>query len=113
MPKDYAPIAKMIIENLGGISNISGVTHCMTRLRFVLKDSSAVNEDAVKAIKGVIGVVKNGGQFQVIIGNNVSYAYKEVLKLGDFGEESKIAKGTDYVFYQICPNMSKGVWRAG
>lgn len=93
MPKDYAPISKAIVENLGGIDNIESVTHCMTRLRFVLKDEAAAKDDAVKAVNGVIGVVRQGGQFQVIIGNNVSYAYKEVLKLGNFGEQSEIAKG--------------------
>lgn len=93
MPKDYAPIVKSIIEHVGGIDNIADVTHCMTRLRFVLKDDSKADSDAVKEIDGVIGVVNQGGQFQVIIGNSVSYAYKEVLKLGNFGEESKVAKG--------------------
>ena len=93
MPKDYGPISRAIVTNLGGIDNITGVTHCMTRLRFVLKDETRANEEAVKAINGVIGVVRQGGQFQVIIGNNVSYAYKEVLKLGNFGEQSEIAKG--------------------
>lgn len=93
MPKDYAPIVKSIVKNIGGIDNIADVTHCMTRLRFVLKDESKADEDAVKAINGVISVVKQGGQFQVIIGNNVAYAYKEVLKLGNFGNESKVARG--------------------
>lgn len=93
MPKDYGPISKAIVANLGGAENISDVTHCMTRLRFVLKDNTVVNEEAVKATDGVLGVVKQGGQFQVIMGNNVSYAYKEVLKLRDFGERSEIARG--------------------
>lgn len=93
MPRDYAPIAKKIVNDLGGVSNINDVTHCMTRLRFVLKDESKVNAEAIKATDGVMGLVKNGGQYQVIIGNNVAYAYKEVLKLGNFGEESEIAKG--------------------
>lgn len=93
MPKDYAPIVKSIVKNIGGIDNVADVTHCMTRLRFVLKDESKADDDAVKAINGVIGVVKQGGQFQVIIGNNVSYAYKEVLKLGNFRNESKAARG--------------------
>jgi PTS system arbutin/cellobiose/salicin-specific IIC component len=93
MPKDYAPISKEIVAKLGGVDNIKGVTHCMTRLRFVLVNDALADDAAIKAINGVMGVVKQGGQLQVIIGNNVSYAYKEVLKLGNFGEASEIAKG--------------------
>lgn len=93
MARDYAVVSKAIVENIGGIDNISSLTHCMTRLRFVLKDESKANEAAVKAIDGVMGVVKQGGQFQVIIGNHVGTAYQEILKLGDFGEESKVARG--------------------
>jgi glucose-like phosphotransferase system IIB component len=93
MAKDYASIAKEIVEKIGGVDNISGVTHCMTRLRFVLKDDQKVEADGLKKINGVMGYVVNGGQHQVIIGNAVAKAYKEVLKLGHFGNESEIAKG--------------------
>lgn len=93
MAKDYAAAAKKIVEHIGGVDNIASVTHCMTRLRFVLNDESMVNDDAVKGIDGVIGVVKQGGQYQIIIGNHVETAYQEVLKLGNFGEASEIAKG--------------------
>ncbi|AWK52933.1 PTS cellobiose/arbutin/salicin transporter subunit IIBC [Clostridium beijerinckii] len=93
MAKDYALIAKTIAKNLGDISNIESVTHCMTRLRVCLKDDAKVNVDEIKKINGVMGYVNQGGQHQVIIGNNVSYVYKEVLKLGNFGEQSDVAKG--------------------
>ena len=93
MAKDYAVITKAIVDNIGGADNIASVTHCMTRLRFVLKDEGKVDAAAVKAIDGVMGVVQQGGQFQVIIGNNVGKAYQEVLKLGNFGESSAIARG--------------------
>lgn len=93
MAKDYALISKEIVEKIGGKDNISGVTHCMTRLRFVVKDDSKVDVDGLKNIKGVLGYIYNGGQHQVIIGNAVAQAYKEVLKIGDFGQESEIAKG--------------------
>lgn len=65
----------------------------MTRLRFVLKDESKVDAAAVKAIDGVMGVVRQGGRFQIIIGNNMGKAYQEVLKMGNFGEGSQIARG--------------------
>lgn len=93
MARDYAVVAKSIVENIGGVENVANVTHCMTRLRFVLNDESVVKDDAVKAIDGVMGVVKQGGQYQIIIGNHVEEAYREVLKLGNFGEASEIAKG--------------------
>ena len=85
---DFAPTAKSIIEQVGGAPNIVSVTHCMTRLRFVLKDESIVNDAAVKAIDGVVGVMRKGGQYQIIIGNEVSTCYREIQKLGNFGDGS-------------------------
>ena len=93
MAKDYAVVSKNIVEHIGGIGNIASVTHCMTRLRFVLNDEGKADDAAVKAIDGVLGVVRQGGQFQVIIGNHVGTAYQEILMLGNFGEESAIARG--------------------
>ena len=82
---DFAPTAKSIIEQVGGEPNIVSVTHCMTRIRFVLKDESIVNDAAVKAIDGVVGVMRKDGQYQIIIGNEVSTCYREIQKLGNFG----------------------------
>lgn len=93
MAKDYTVISRKIVEQIGGIDNIANVTHCMTRLRFVLKDETLADDEAVKAIDGVMGLVKQGGQYQIIIGNHVGTAYQEFLKLGNFGEQSEIAKG--------------------
>ena len=93
MAKDYTVISRKIVEHIGGIDNIASVTHCMTRLRFVLKDETLADDEAVKATDGVMGLVKQGGQYQIIIGNHVGTAYQEVLKLGNFGEQSEIAKG--------------------
>ena len=83
---DYANVAKKILEKIGGESNVNSVQHCMTRLRFTLKDESKADDEAIKKIKGVMGVTKQGGQYQVIIGNNVGACYKEILKLGNFKE---------------------------
>lgn len=85
---DYAIVAKKILEKIGGESNVNSVQHCMTRLRFVLKDESKADDEAIKKIKGVMGVTKQGGQYQVIIGNNVGTCYKELVKLGNFKEGS-------------------------
>lgn len=83
MPGNYAEISQAIVNKLGGLNNISAVTHCMTRLRFVVKDDSLVDLAGLKAINGIMGVVHTDTQLQVIIGNNVSKAYQEVLALGD------------------------------
>ena len=73
---DYKKLAERILEKLGGKENVESVVHCMTRLRFVLKDESQVDDEQVKKIKGVIGVMKKSGQYQIIIGNEVASVYK-------------------------------------
>ncbi|MBU9823060.1 PTS cellobiose/arbutin/salicin transporter subunit IIBC [Rahnella sp. BCC 1045] len=81
MAKNFAAISRSIVDAIGGAGNVVAVTHCMTRLRFVLNDESVVDAAALKSITGVMGVVRNEKQCQVIIGNNVSQAYAEVLEL--------------------------------
>ncbi|ADU72043.1 PTS cellobiose/arbutin/salicin transporter subunit IIBC [Pantoea sp. At-9b] len=81
MSKNYAEISRAIVLALGGAENIEAVTHCMTRLRFVVKDTDQVDSAVLKAIPGVMGVVHADTQCQVIIGNNVGQAFQEVLKL--------------------------------
>lgn len=85
---DYTNTAKEILEKVGGKSNVSSVTHCMTRLRLTLKDESIVKDEEIKAIKGVVGLMKKGGQYQIVIGNEVAKCYKEVMKQGGFSDES-------------------------
>lgn len=79
-------IAKEVLAAIGGPENITSVTHCMTRLRVNLKDQSVPDDAKIKAIKGVLGAQWSGGQYQVIIGQNVPKVYDEVLKLGVVGE---------------------------
>jgi len=81
MSKNYAAVAHSIVDAIGGVGNVAAVTHCMTRLRFTLVDKNAVDLPRLKAISGVMGVVSNDQQCQVIIGNTVSQAYAEVVKL--------------------------------
>ncbi len=88
MAIDYGQTAKELIVALGGNENINNVTHCATRLRFILNDHSHVNKETVGKIKGVITTVEAGGQFQVVIGNHVKDAYEHVLKLVDISEEN-------------------------
>lgn len=85
----YDALAKEIIEKVGGASNITGLAHCMTRLRFNLKDTSIVSEETVKNIDGVVGAVNKGGQFQVIIGTHVSKVYDAIQAQGVNGSASE------------------------
>ena len=80
MAKDYNQLAKAIIAGVGGESNVISVTHCVTRLRFKLADESKANADALTKTKGVLKVLQAGGQYQVVIGNDVTDAYEAVLR---------------------------------
>ena len=79
MAEKNRQIAEAVVKAVGGTANITSVTHCMTRLRFVLKDKSIPNKKEVEKIPGVMGVNIAGGQYQVIIGNSVGNVYKEVV----------------------------------
>lgn len=78
---DYPQFAAEIVAAVGGKENIVSVTHCMTRLRFVLADESIVKDEDVKKVKGVMGVVHGGGQYQIPIGTQVEDLCPEVEKL--------------------------------
>lgn len=85
---DYKKIAGDIIQNVGGKENIKGMTHCFTRLRFVLKDSKKVDKAVIERLEGVISVVIAGGQFQVVLGNKVTKIHDAAVELlgGEVGE---------------------------
>ena len=97
----YSDLAKDIIKNVGGKENINGLTHCITRLRFKLKDESKANDDVLKNMQGIVTVMKSGGQYQVVIGNNVQDVYNDVTALIDVdnlntsSEEKKSVKLLD------------------
>ncbi|WP_239257077.1 PTS beta-glucoside transporter subunit IIBCA [Listeria ilorinensis] len=74
-------LAKEIVKLVGGKENIRSVIHCVTRLRFKLKDETVAETDKIKALKGVMTVVKSGGQYQVVIGDHVNSVYDEVVKV--------------------------------
>ena len=84
---DYQNVAKKILERVGGKENVVSLIHCMTRLRFTLKDESVVDDELVKKTKGVMGVMKKAGQYQIIIGNDVANVYNELQKLGNFSNQ--------------------------
>lgn len=89
---NYKDLAKEILQEVGGESNIQSMTHCATRLRFNLKDNTSVDAEAVKKIAGVYGAVNKGGQFQVIIGNDVPYVYTELESMVSLGGGKKEEK---------------------
>lgn len=88
-------IAEEVLAAVGGKENVTFVNHCMTRLRFNLKDESIVNDENVKNISGVIGVAKNGGQYQVIIGQNVPHVYAHICEIGNFATEKAVEENLD------------------
>ncbi|EGT8060936.1 PTS beta-glucoside transporter subunit IIBCA [Listeria monocytogenes] len=74
-------LAKEVVKLVGGKENILSVIHCVTRLRFKLRDENLAETEKIKALKGVMTVVKSGGQYQVVIGDQVSYVYDEVIRV--------------------------------
>ncbi len=84
----YEDLAKEIVKNVGGKENVSSLTHCITRLRFKLKEESRANDDVLKKMEGVVTVMKSGGQYQVVIGNHVPEVYADVLPLLGAEDES-------------------------
>lgn len=88
--KNYDELARNILDQIGGAENVISVTHCITRLRFKLKDEGKANTDAIKKIKGVVGVVQAGGQYQVVIGSDVDDAYQALGKLPGVSLEGSV-----------------------
>ena len=78
---DFQKLAQDILNNIGGEKNVVNLTHCATRLRFNLNDTSKVNEEILKKTKGILGLVNKGGQFQIIIGNEVPKAYEALVSI--------------------------------
>lgn len=85
----YEKLAKKIIENVGGSSNINSLAHCITRLRFQLKDESKANDEVLKNMDGVVTVMHSGGQYQVVIGNHVPAVFADVCDLAGINTDSK------------------------
>ena len=86
---DYKELAKAILNDVGGRENVISFTHCATRLRFNLNYDSKINKGHLDSMKGVMGTVNKGGQFQVIIGSDVPNVYRELNMLGDFEGAAK------------------------
>lgn len=83
-------LVEQIVKLIGGKDNVISLVHCVTRLRFKLKDEKKANDDAIKQLKGVMGVAHAGGQYQVIIGNNVADVYDQVMPLLGLSSEEEV-----------------------
>lgn len=92
---DNKQIAQDVLEAVGGKDNVSNVVHCMTRLRFTLKDKGLPDVQKVKKVKGVLGAQESGGQFQVIVGQNVPKVYDELVSLGGFTKHVGLDENLD------------------
>lgn len=86
MSSKYSQLASNIVQYVGGKENIKNLIHCQTRLRFDLIDIQKVDQDHLKQLDGVVGVINSGGQFQVVIGTHVAEVYEEVLPLVEGNE---------------------------
>ncbi|HMR48412.1 MAG TPA: beta-glucoside-specific PTS transporter subunit IIABC [Arachnia sp.] len=86
---DHAKIAASVLKGVGGEDNVKELSHCATRLRFILNDEKKADAAAVKAIPGVITTAEAGGQFQVIIGNEVPEVFAEIGKISKLTTTTK------------------------
>ena len=105
---DTNKLAKEILENVGGKNNIKDVTHCFTRLRFILKDESKAEKDIINHLEGVIQVVVSGGQFQVVLGSKVTKVYDALLPMVDLDENARVeSEEKGNLFNRILQVVSK------
>ena len=95
MAKNYDALADSVIELVGGKSNVSYLTHCVTRLRFNVKDRALVKEEEIKAVPGVLGAQWSGDQFQIIIGQTVGDAYEAICKKHGFDKQAAVDENLD------------------
>lgn len=88
MSKNYRKFTEQIITLVGGKENIKSVTNCATRLRFYLQNEDKTKTEELTKTDGIAGVVKNGGQYQVIIGPDVDLVMAEIKKIGGIQVEA-------------------------
>lgn len=108
MASKYDGLARMIIQNVGGKGNIESITHCITRLRFKLKDESKAQTDVLKDLDGVVTVIQSGGQYMVVIGNHVPNVYAAVVSVGHL-ENLAVKTGDDE---DDAPKEKQGLFNA-
>lgn len=92
---DNKETAKFVVEHIGGEENVNSLVHCATRLRFRLKDTDEVDEEALKNNPGILTAVESGGQYQVVIGNHVAKVYQEIMDQYNIDAEADIEGDTE------------------
>ncbi|GGD05888.1 beta-glucoside-specific PTS transporter subunit IIABC [Enterococcus wangshanyuanii] len=102
----YYDLAQKIVDNVGGKENINSLTHCITRLRFKLKDEGKANDDILKNMDGVVTVMKSGGQYQVVIGNHVPAVYEDVLTIAGISSDSEQESSGGNIFNRLIDILS-------
>ncbi len=95
MAGKYDELASQIVELIGGRDNVNSVAHCITRVRFKLKDESKANDEAISNLPNVIKVMHANGQYQVVVGNIVEEVYDAVLKAGKFADGGSVDEDED------------------
>ncbi len=110
-------LAREIVRNVGTIDNVNTLEHCTTRLRFTVRDDKAVDKEALRATPGVLSVIEQGGQLQVVVGNAVADVYEQIGFTGgaNAGRPSSISRrgwrgGLDVVFDFISGTFSPLLW---
>lgn len=93
--KNYDELLKAILENIGGKENVSNCMHCVSRLRFNVKDKTLVNEEALNALELIQGTQWYDNQIQLIIGSEVKKVYKALCEYAGFEEEAAIQENLD------------------
>lgn len=105
--QNYDQLAKEIVFLIGGEDNIVNLTHCVTRLRFKLKDETKTDENSLSKLKGVISIVKGNGQFQIVVGNAVEDIFNTIQRQYSIGEtEVKEDKKSGTLFTRALNMMS-------
>ncbi|WP_145048921.1 MULTISPECIES: PTS transporter subunit EIIC [Paenibacillus] len=108
--RDYSTLAKTIYDGVGGEENIQSLTHCMTRLRFVLRDESVAETEKLKKTEGVLNVLQSGGQYQVIVGTHVEHVFNAVENVrGSKGEAAPRQNENNEKSEQPEQNEKKGL----
>ncbi|GAB6109821.1 beta-glucoside-specific PTS transporter subunit IIABC [Fusibacter bizertensis] len=103
---NYKQLSKLIVEAIGGAENINEIWHCMTRVRFSAVENEKVDIKKLESLEGVLGVRLQNGQFQIVIGNEVSKLFVEIEKLVETDKNSKSTKKVGNIFSQVVDVLS-------
>ena len=95
MAQKYQELSDKIVGLVGGKANVQFFTHCVTRLRFNVKDESAVKKDEIEKLPGVLGSQWQNGQYQIIIGQAVNDAYRLICEKNGFAVEKSVDEKLD------------------